>query len=119
MFFYATRPFDVEDAATWRRLFRLHDVLVGRIRRTADRYRDDRVPGQDTEYVWPTVAAGPDPAAVTGAAAGAPPMQAARPVPRRLVVAPDGRRLRRGTPWAAIIGVVVIGGGWILLQLIR
>jgi hypothetical protein len=122
MFFYATRPFDVEDAATWRRLFRLHDVLVGRIRRTADRYRDDRVPGQDTEYAWPTAAAGGDPAAVTGtggASAGAPPMQAAHPVPRRLVVAPDGRRLRRGTPWAAIVAVVVLGGGWILLQLIR
>lgn len=116
VFFYATRPFEFTDPVTWRRLFRLHGSLVEKLHRTAARYRDDRVPGQDSEYDW---SAEPSAAAVSSPGSSEPVSpQPAPPVARRFVVAPDGRRLRPGIPWAAI-GVVAMLGVWLVFQIIR
>lgn len=118
VFFYATTPFDFTEPREWRRLFRLHDTLVAKLHRASGRYRDDRVSGQDPASLPGAALPGAlglssdaNPSSGTSGPATTP--------SRRYVVGPGGRRLRRGTPWLAIIGAVVIGIVWIAAQLIR
>ncbi|RUR01123.1 hypothetical protein [Labedella endophytica] len=104
VFFYSTRAFDVDEPATWQRLFRIRDTIVAKLHRVSGRYRDDRVPGQDAPVLAPITAS-----ATT----------ARRGSGRVRVVAPAGRRLRSSAPWLAVLvlaGIVAIV--WFVPQLL-
>lgn len=116
VFFYSTIPFEFTDPREWRSLFRIHDTLVAKLHRSAGRYRDERVPGQDPASVLSNASLGALSGAAPSSAAG---VGAPSPAPRRYVVGSGGRRLRRGTPWLAIIVTVTIGVAWLALQFIR
>ncbi|TPW70784.1 hypothetical protein [Schumannella sp. 10F1B-5-1] len=90
MFVYSTNPFVLTQPAVWDRLLRIVDLVGVKMVQRTERYRDERVA--------PTTAA--------SALAGALPD----------VVAPQGRRLRRGFPVAAVVIVVIVVVGWIALS---
>ena len=105
VFLYSTTPFDLDDPSTWRRLHRIDDTLVAKLRRVAGRYRDDRVAGQD--------------AVVLETLSPSSPTSQPSPARRRYVVGQEGRRLRRSPPWLAVAVVGVLAAFWIAAQILR
>lgn len=86
MFLYSASPFDLADAATLARIFRIIDTVGAKTRGRTERYADSKV--------------------VSGAVAAA----SGAPLGARMsanIVAPGGRRLRRGLSVGTI--VVIIG----------
>lgn len=114
LFLYAKRDFSTLDPATWAWLFSVVGALLDKFAQWS-RWRDERLRAQAAM----TDAATPPPsgAGVTsGAASAVPfaaPVDALRPPPG---VAPQGRRLQRGVPWASILVVVGFVLFWILSQ---
>ncbi|RLK52170.1 hypothetical protein [Microbacterium telephonicum] len=95
LFLYAKRDFSTLDPATWAWLFSVVGALLGKLAQW-ERWRDDRL---------------------TGDAAGLPFAAPAGSLRPPVGVAPQGRRLARGIPWAAI---VIVGGFvafWLFSQL--
>ncbi len=106
LFLYGKRPFSTLDPATWAWLFSVVGALLDKFAQWA-RWRDERL---RTETTAMTDASAPASVSASGAAAAVPfatPLDALRPPPG---VAPQGRRLARGVPWAGIVvaGVVVL-----------
>ncbi|REJ06212.1 hypothetical protein DY023_06990 [Microbacterium bovistercoris] len=110
LFLYMQRPVSTIDPATWAWLFGTVGALLTKFDQWA-RWRDDNLP------VAPA-AAPPAPGAAAVAASAAlpfaPPVGMLTPPPG---VAPEGRRLKRGVPWIAIVAFALIAGLWILPQL--
>ncbi|RZI91576.1 MAG: hypothetical protein EOO67_10190, partial [Microbacterium sp.] len=109
MFLYAKRDFSTLDPATWAWLFSVVGAFLDKFAQW-ERWRDDRVAGEAAVAV--TGAA----AAEGGAATALPfvaPATALRPPPG---VAAQGRRLKRGVPWPAIIVFGAVAVFWFLMQ---
>lgn len=100
LFLYAKRDFSTLDPATWSWLFSTVGALIDKVAQW-ERWRDDRLAGTDAASTAPV----PLPFAA--------PTAALRPPPG---VAAQGRRLRRGIPWASIIVIGVAVAGWLLIQ---
>jgi hypothetical protein len=134
MFLYARRDFSTLDPATWAWLFSVVGAFLDKFAQW-ERWRDDRLTGAPSTPVA-TPDAGPDavfarvdahvaavPAdaladapAVAQAGAGLPfaaPASALRPPPG---VAAEGRRLKRGVPWPAVILFGAVLSFWLLMQ---
>lgn len=113
LFLYAKRDFSTLDPATWAWLFSVVGALLDKFAQWA-RWRDDRLRAEAAvPDASPPVAGSPDAAAGGGASAVpfTPPLDALRPPPG---VAPQGRRLQRGVPWATII----VMGAFVLFWLL-
>lgn len=111
LFLYTQRGVSTLDPATWAWLFSVVGALLDKLEQW-ERWRDDRlaaVSATDPELVGSSPA--PTPASALPFAA---PTSQLRPPPG---VAPQGRRLRRGVPWTAIVLVAVFAGVWLLGQL--
>lgn len=103
MFFYGKRDFATLDPATWAWLFGAVAAVLDKFAQW-ERWRDDRLTG-------------PFPAPASAPASDALPFSAPTALLRPPGVAAQGRRLKRGVPWPAII---IVGGFvvfWILGQL--
>ncbi|WP_203580799.1 hypothetical protein [Microbacterium hibisci] len=117
LFLYAKRDFSTLDPQTWAWLFSVVGALLDKFAQWA-RWRDERLAAAATAMT-DAAPLGPASAEVGAGPGGAasvpfvPPLDALRPPAG---VAPQGRRLQRGVPWATIIvgGVVVLF--WILTQ---
>ncbi len=112
MFLYAKRDFSTLDPATWAWLFSVVGAFLDKFAQW-ERWRDDRIAGEAPAAVGAAAAAD---AADGGAATALPfvaPAAVLRPPPG---VAAQGRRLKRGVPWPAIIvfGAVVVF--WLVMQ---
>lgn len=110
MFLYAKRQFSTLDPATWAWLFSVVGAFLDKFGQW-ERWRDDRL------TAGPALPAGAplDVAAPASDAAlpFAAPAALLRPPPG---VAPQGRRLKRGVPWAAIVVVALFVGMWLIMQ---
>ncbi|RKS90263.1 hypothetical protein DEU37_1589 [Microbacterium sp. AG790] len=107
LFLYATREASTLDPATWAWLFSVVAALLDKLAQW-ERWRDERLAPSALD---PAAVVG-DPAGEAGGSASLPfaaPTASLRPPPG---VAPEGRRLRRRVPWAAII---VIGAALLLM----
>ncbi|MFB7891973.1 hypothetical protein ACFC1I_07235 [Microbacterium sp. NPDC056044] len=119
LFLYAKRDFSTLDPQTWAWLFSVVGALLDKFAQWA-RWRDERLAAAAAASMTDAAPLGPAAAAAgagQGGAASVPfssPIEALRPPPG---VAPAGRRLQRGVPWATI----VVGGAlvlfWILTQI--
>lgn len=106
LFLYAPREASTLDPATWAWLFSVVAALLDKLAQW-ERWRDERLAPSTLDP-----AAVGDPAGEAGGSASLPfaaPTASLRPPPG---VAPEGRRLRRRVPWAAII---VIGAALLLM----
>ena len=122
MFLYAKRQFVTLDPATWGWLFSVVGAFLDKFAQW-ERWRDDRLAGgtapEPAGLPAPTGAplniASPDTASPAGATPlpFAAPTALLRPPPG---VAPQGRRLKRGVPWGAIVVVAIFVGMWLLMQ---
>ncbi|MFC8680765.1 hypothetical protein ACFT30_04525 [Microbacterium ureisolvens] len=117
LFLYAKRDFSTLDPQTWAWLFSVVGALLDKFAQWA-RWRDERLAAAAADAMTdasPFGSATPAVAVQGGAASVpfAPPLDALRPPPG---VAPGGRRLQRGVPWATVVvgGIVVLF--WILTQ---
>ncbi|WP_309066000.1 hypothetical protein [Microbacterium sp.] len=136
MFLYMQRPVSTTDPATWAWLFGAVGALMTKFDQWA-RWRDDRLrealaaqqaqpaqPAQQAQQADPTqlsAQAGP-PASVPSAAPTtalpfAPPAGMLTPPPPG--VAPEGRRLKKSTPWFAILVFALTVIGWLWMQFQR
>ncbi|EPD85884.1 hypothetical protein HMPREF1529_00899 [Microbacterium sp. oral taxon 186 str. F0373] len=107
LFLYAPREASTLDPATWAWLFSVVAALLDKLAQW-ERWRDERLAPSALD---PAAAVG-DPAGEAAGSATLPfaaPTASLRPPPG---VAPEGRRLRRRVPWAAII---VIGAALLLM----
>jgi len=91
MFVYSARPFVSVDPALYQRLFHIVDTVGEKTVNQSDRYVDDKI----GERIDPR----------TGQLAPS-------------IIAPQGKRLRRGTSIGAIIIIAVVGGFVLLPQLL-
>lgn len=121
MFLYAKRDFVTLDPATWAWLFSVVAALIDKVDRWA-RWRDERLSAAQSAASWPPAPSLPAegdadaaPVAAGAGPAGANPASVAflRPPPG---VAPQGRRLHRAFPWAAVIVVGAIVLFWFLVN---
>ncbi|WP_060916169.1 hypothetical protein [Microbacterium oleivorans] len=99
LFLYAKRDFSTLDPRTWAWLFSVVGALFDKLGQW-ERWRDDRLALTD--------AAAPASVPTGGVAAPLPftaPVEALRPPPG---VAPRGRRLKAGIPWASIVIVLIV-----------
>lgn len=110
LFLYARRPFATLDPATWAWLFSVVAALLDKFDQWA-RWRDERL---TMDAAAPPAAEAPMPSASGEASTPfVAPAVALRPPPG---VAPAGRRLKKGAPWAAIVVVGVFVLVWFLMQ---
>jgi len=114
LFLYSDRKLSTLDEATWRWMFATVGAILDKMAQWA-RWRDDRVV-RDAAAAAPAIAGAPTAQPPTaGAVAGTagpqhPFVAGSTPLPPPPVVAPEGRRLRRGvTPLAIVVGVVLLG----------
>ena len=120
LFLYARREFSTLDPSTWSWLFSIVGALLGKFAQW-ERWRDDRLAATSSHAPQGANAApafGPQAGAAAGPSATAAlpfsaPAAALRPPPG---VAVEGRRLKRGVPWPAIIVFGVFLAVWVLLQ---
>ncbi|WP_349309497.1 hypothetical protein [Microbacterium sp. MM2322] len=103
LFLYAKRDFSTLDPQTWAWLFSVVGALFDKLGQW-ERWRDDRLTRADAAAAASASAGG-----VAGSLPFTPPIEALRPPPG---VAPGGRRLKAGIPWAAIIIVVIAALGF-------
>lgn len=116
MFLYAKRQFSTLDPGTWAWLFSVVGAFLDKFAQW-ERWRDDRLTAGAGAGAAGSVPAG-SPAGVATPDGATPlpfaaPTALLRPPPG---VAPQGRRLKRGVPWGAIIVVAVFVGIWLLMQ---
>jgi len=116
MFLYAKRQFSTLDPATWAWLFSVVGAFLDKFAQW-ERWRDDRLAAgaASGDGVGLPSGVAPAVAAPTGGTAlpFAAPAALLRPPPG---VAPQGRRLKRGVPWAAIVVVAIFVGMWLVMQ---
>jgi hypothetical protein len=114
MFLYAKRQFSTLDPGTWAWLFSVVGAFLDKFAQW-ERWRDDRLTADAARTAQSHAPGGSPIGAATGATAlpFAAPAAMLRPPPG---VAPQGRRLKRGVPWAAIVVVSVFVGFWLLMQ---
>ncbi len=108
LFLYAKRDFSTTDPAVWAWLFDAVDALLDKLAQWG-RWRDERLAGLKDAGAAPMDAVAP---AASGAPSSAPPALLGPPPG----VAAEGRRLRRGIPWASIVVVIVFVAFWLLSQ---
>lgn len=108
VFFYSIRAFDVDEPATWQRLFRIRDTIVAKLERAYGRYRDDQVPGQDAPVFVPVSASASSAPAAVPQPAG----------PATVVAARAGRRLRSGIQVVVIVVAGITALGWVAIRLL-
>jgi hypothetical protein len=123
MFLYAKRQFSTVDPGTWAWLFSVVAAFLDKFAQW-ERWRDDRLaasappPGSSpVAGTSPVPGSPPVPELVEGSPTPLPfaaPAAMLRPPPG---VAPQGRRLKRGVPWAAIIVFGVVFLAFLLGQL--
>jgi hypothetical protein len=116
MFLYAKRQFSTLDPATWAWLFSVVGAFLDKFAQW-ERWRDDRLAADAAHTPQRSAPIGSpvDGTPPSGATPlpFAPPAAMLRPPPG---VAPQGRRLKRGVPWGAIVVVAVFVGIWLLSQ---
>ncbi len=119
LFLYARRDFSTLDPATWAWLFSVVGALLDKFEQWA-RWRDERLRHETAARAAATTQGAPG-SGVAGnpAAAGhdsvpfVTPLESLRPPPG---VAQQGRRLRKGVPWAAFIVIGVFVTVWLAMQ---
>jgi hypothetical protein len=108
LFLYAKRDFTTLDPATWAWLFSVVGALLDKLAQWA-RWRDERLRIEAGAGAAPR---GADPVTASAVPFTAP-LDALRPPPG---VAPQGRRLQRGVPWASVVIVGIVVVYWLLSQ---
>ncbi|AMB58994.1 hypothetical protein AWU67_09115 [Microterricola viridarii] len=91
MFVYSTTPWNTLEPAAWARLFAIADTVGRKTVSQTERYRDERSPAQPAPAFAAALGGGDN------------------------MVAPQGRRLTRGLPIAAIVAIVAFFGLPLLL----
>lgn len=113
LFLYAKRDFSTLDPSTWAWLFSVVGALLGKLAQWS-RWRDDHLRAEARSGTDASTAAPPSVPVTAGAASALPfasPLETLRPPPG---VAPQGRRLQRGVPWASFVVVGAVVLFWIL-----
>jgi hypothetical protein len=123
MFLYAKRDFSTLDPATWAWLFSVVGAFLDKFAQW-ERWRDDRLAAAADASAAGTSLAAREPAPPVPRDAQSPeptntalpfaaPTAALRPPPG---VAAQGRRLRQGVPWPAIVVFGVVIAVWVLMH---